>query len=125
MQIFCTAAHTLLHSSFVHYHLLTSRSSFVLLFFISPGICVSLINVVFLSQTLAALFTPYGTVTHGVILATLDGASRRRGFVVMSTHEEAKRAMTALGRNGKGGGGLDISWAVVQRSKGMLSLILS
>ncbi|KAJ7196555.1 hypothetical protein GGX14DRAFT_672929, partial [Mycena pura] len=72
------------------------------------------------NQTLAALFTPYGTVTHGVILATLDGASRRRGFVVMSTHEEAKRAMTALGRNGKGGGGLDISWAVVQRSKGFL-----
>ncbi|KAJ7468079.1 hypothetical protein FB451DRAFT_388218 [Mycena latifolia] len=72
------------------------------------------------NQSLAALFAPHGTVSHCVILATLDGASRRRGFVVMSTHEEARAAMAALGRSGKGGGGLDISWAVVQRSKGFL-----
>jgi hypothetical protein len=31
-----------------------------------------------------------------VILATVDNASRRRGFVVMSTHEEAKLAMDGL-----------------------------
>ncbi|KAJ6487736.1 hypothetical protein C8R45DRAFT_255460 [Mycena sanguinolenta] len=72
------------------------------------------------NQSLAALFAPHGTVSHCVILATLDSASRRRGFVVMSTHEEARRAMTALGRGNKGGGGMDISWAVVQRSKGFL-----
>ncbi|KAJ7634592.1 hypothetical protein FB45DRAFT_470110 [Roridomyces roridus] len=73
------------------------------------------------NQSLAETFTPYGIVSHCVILATLDGASRRRGFVVMSSHEEARQAMAALGRNGKGGGGgMDISWAVVQRSKGFL-----
>ncbi|KAJ7778078.1 hypothetical protein B0H16DRAFT_877579 [Mycena metata] len=72
------------------------------------------------NQALAALFAPHGTVSHCVILATLDGASRRRGFVVMSTHEEARQAMAALGRSSKGGGGMDISWAVVQRSKGFL-----
>ncbi|KAJ7100009.1 hypothetical protein B0H15DRAFT_927606 [Mycena belliarum] len=72
------------------------------------------------NQSLATLFAPYGTVSHCVILATLDGASRRRGFVVMSTHEEARAAMTALGRTSKGGGGMDVSWAVVQRSKGFL-----
>ncbi|KAJ7118679.1 hypothetical protein C8R43DRAFT_1137224 [Mycena crocata] len=73
-------------------------------------------------QSLATLFAPHGVVSHCVILATLDGASRRRGFVVMSTHEEARTAMAALGRSGKGaaGGGMDISWAVVQRSKGFL-----
>ncbi|KAJ7185786.1 hypothetical protein C8R46DRAFT_386300 [Mycena filopes] len=72
------------------------------------------------NQALAGLFAPHGTVSHCVILATLDGASRRRGFVVMSTHEEARQAMAALGRSSKGGGGMDISWAVVQRSKGFL-----
>lgn len=71
------------------------------------------------SQSLAAVFSPHGTVSHCVILATLDSASRRRGFVVMSTHEQARQAMAALGRNSKGAGGMDISWAVVQRSKGL------
>ncbi|KAF7326045.1 RRM domain-containing protein [Mycena kentingensis (nom. inval.)] len=73
------------------------------------------------NQGLADMFSVHGTVSHSVILATLDGASRRRGFVVMASHQEARRAMSALGRNGKAGaGGLDISWAVVQRSKGFL-----
>ncbi|KAG1889025.1 uncharacterized protein F5891DRAFT_987582 [Suillus fuscotomentosus] len=36
------------------------------------------------------------TVMHAVILATVDNASRCRGFVVMSSHEEAKRAMSFL-----------------------------
>jgi hypothetical protein len=46
----------------------------------------------------AKIFEPYGTVAHAVVLATLDSASRRRGFVVMSTHQEAKAAMDALSR---------------------------
>lgn len=46
----------------------------------------------------AKIFEPYGTVTHAVILATLDSASRRRGFIVMSAHQEAKTAMDALSR---------------------------
>jgi hypothetical protein len=45
-----------------------------------------------------SLFSRFGTVSHAVILATVDNASRRRGFVVMSTHEEAKCAMNALSR---------------------------
>jgi RNA recognition motif-containing protein len=44
----------------------------------------------------AALFAQFGTVSHCVILATRDSASRRRGFVVMSTHEQAKLAMSSL-----------------------------
>jgi hypothetical protein len=35
---------------------------------------------------------------HSVILATVDNASRRRGFVVMSTHADAKAAMDNLSR---------------------------
>lgn len=42
---------------------------------------------------LSSIFSHFGTVIHSVILATVDNASRRRGFVVMSTHAEAKAAM--------------------------------
>ncbi|KAG9309947.1 hypothetical protein JVU11DRAFT_9979 [Chiua virens] len=66
------------------------------------------------------IFEPHGTVTHAVILATLDSASRRRGFVVMSTNQEAKVAMDALLRTQIKGHTLDVSWAVVQRSQGFL-----
>ncbi|KAH7907949.1 hypothetical protein BJ138DRAFT_1174398 [Hygrophoropsis aurantiaca] len=68
----------------------------------------------------AAIFSQYGTVSHAVILATVDNASRRRGFVVMSSHEEAKAAMIALSRTQIKGHMLDVSWAVVQRSQGFL-----
>ncbi|TFK21823.1 hypothetical protein FA15DRAFT_672195 [Coprinopsis marcescibilis] len=67
-----------------------------------------------------ALFSRYGTVVHNVILATVDNSSRRRGFVVMSTHEEARRALTALTRTQIKGHTIDVSWAVVQRSQGFL-----
>ncbi|KAG2117213.1 uncharacterized protein F5147DRAFT_833492 [Suillus discolor] len=67
-----------------------------------------------------ALFSRFGTVMHAVILATVDNASRRRGFVVMASHEEAKRAMNALSRTQMKGHTLDVSWAVVQRSQGFL-----
>jgi hypothetical protein len=42
---------------------------------------------------LYSIFSRFGTVTHCVILATVDNASRRRGFVVMLRHAEAKAAM--------------------------------
>ena len=51
-----------------------------------------------LRNEFAALFSQYGTVAHCVILATVDNSSRRRGFVVMSTHEDAVQAMAALTR---------------------------
>lgn len=44
------------------------------------------------------IFSRYGKVSHAVILATVDNASRRRGFVVMSTHSEARLAMNMLSR---------------------------
>ncbi|KIJ62174.1 hypothetical protein HYDPIDRAFT_182932 [Hydnomerulius pinastri MD-312] len=68
----------------------------------------------------ANVFAPFGTVAHAVILATVDSASRRRGFVVMSTHAEARAAMNALSRTQIKGHTLDVSWAVVQRSQGFL-----
>lgn len=36
--------------------------------------------------------------THAVILATVDSSSRRRGFIVMSSHGEARAAMNGLSR---------------------------
>uniref|UniRef100_A0A0W0FWD7 RRM domain-containing protein n=1 Tax=Moniliophthora roreri TaxID=221103 RepID=A0A0W0FWD7_MONRR len=67
-----------------------------------------------------AVFSRYGSVMHCVVLATVDNASRRRGFVVMSTHEEAKRAMMSLTRTQIKGHTIDISWSIVQRSQGFL-----
>ncbi|KAL4263807.1 RRM domain-containing protein [Pleurotus pulmonarius] len=69
---------------------------------------------------LAEAFSECGKVLHCVILATVDNASRRRGFVVMSTHEEAKFAISRLSQTQLKGHTLDISWAVVQRSQGFL-----
>ncbi|KAL4079499.1 hypothetical protein J3A83DRAFT_4086330 [Scleroderma citrinum] len=66
------------------------------------------------------IFAPFGTVTHAVILATVDNASRRRGFIVMSTHDEARAAINGLSRRQIKGHILDVSWAVVQRSQGFL-----
>ncbi|ETW77841.1 hypothetical protein HETIRDRAFT_238643, partial [Heterobasidion irregulare TC 32-1] len=72
------------------------------------------------------LFSRYGTVSHCVILATVDNASRRRGFVVMSSNTEARTAMAALSRTeirqltNCSGSVIDVSWAVVQRSQGFL-----
>lgn len=43
-----------------------------------------------------ALFVSYGMVEHSTLLSQLDGAGRRRGFVLMSTHYEAARAMEAM-----------------------------
>lgn len=73
----------------------------------------------------AALFSRYGTVSHCVILATVDNSSRRRGFIVMSTHEEAKLAMSELTRTQIKGHTIDVSWAVVQRSQGELRYTFS
>ncbi|EIM88839.1 uncharacterized protein STEHIDRAFT_138020 [Stereum hirsutum FP-91666 SS1] len=68
----------------------------------------------------AELFSRYGTVSHCVILATVDNASRRRGFIVMSTNAEARAAMDGLSRTEIKGSVIDVSWAVVQRSQGFL-----
>ena len=44
------------------------------------------------------IFSRFGRVSHAVILATIDNASRRRGFIVMSTHAEARLAIGSLSR---------------------------
>lgn len=44
------------------------------------------------------IFSRCGRVAHAVILATIDNASRRRGFIVMSTHAEARVALSSLSR---------------------------
>lgn len=44
------------------------------------------------------MFSRFGEVVHSVILATVDNASRRRGFVVMANHGDAKSAMDNLSR---------------------------
>ncbi|KAK0458839.1 uncharacterized protein EV420DRAFT_1540781 [Desarmillaria tabescens] len=69
---------------------------------------------------LATIFSRYGSVAHCVILATVDNASRRRGFVVMSNHDQARNAMLSLTRSQIRGHTIDISWAIVQRSQGFL-----
>ncbi|KAK7685905.1 hypothetical protein QCA50_010712 [Cerrena zonata] len=69
---------------------------------------------------LVEIFSRYGAVAHAVILATVDNASRRRGFIVMGTHAEARIAMEGLSRKEIKGHTIDVSWAVVQRSQGFL-----
>ncbi|KAF7980536.1 hypothetical protein HWV62_37671 [Athelia sp. TMB] len=69
---------------------------------------------------LISQFSHFGKVAHCVILATVDNASRRRAFVVMSTHEEARSAMEGISRTNINGQVIDVSWAVVQRSRGFL-----
>ena len=83
------------------------------------------------------IFSRFGRVSHAVILATIDNASRRRGFIVMSTHAEARSAISSLSRTEikylllvthqlradrrfRRGHLIDVSWAVVQRSQGQL-----
>ncbi|KAI0355937.1 hypothetical protein OH77DRAFT_1478854 [Trametes cingulata] len=68
----------------------------------------------------AEIFARFGAVAHAVILATVDNASRRRGFIVMARHDEAKAAMDGLNRKEIKGHIIDVSWAVVQRSDGFL-----
>ncbi|EPS94069.1 hypothetical protein FOMPIDRAFT_1134998 [Fomitopsis schrenkii] len=66
------------------------------------------------------IFSRFGSVAHAVILATVDNASRRRGFIVMNSHNEARAAMDGLSRKEIKGHTIDVSWAVVQRSQGFL-----
>ncbi|KAI0370572.1 hypothetical protein BV20DRAFT_994913 [Pilatotrama ljubarskyi] len=68
----------------------------------------------------AEIFARFGIVAHAVILATVDNASRRRGFIVMARHDQAKAAMEGLNRKEIKGHMIDVSWAVVQRSDGFL-----
>ncbi|OXG29559.1 hypothetical protein C367_02005 [Cryptococcus neoformans Ze90-1] len=62
-----------------------------------------------------ALFTSFGMVEHSTLLSQLDGMGRRRGFVLMSTHQEAVETMRAMNGTWHGGFKMDVSWALVQR----------
>jgi RNA recognition motif-containing protein len=48
------------------------------------------------SDDFKALFQPFGSIEHAVILAVLDNFSRRRGFVVFASHNQARSAMRAI-----------------------------
>jgi hypothetical protein len=108
---------------------------------ICPSEC-HLLNLVGANQRsraeLDSIFSRFGTVIHRVILATVDNASRRRGFVVMSNHAEAKDAMDNISQTNIRyvaaiathlhplldhilcrGSIVDVSWAVIQRSQGV------
>ncbi|ORY34564.1 hypothetical protein BCR39DRAFT_572404 [Naematelia encephala] len=41
-------------------------------------------------------FTPFGMVEHAKLLSQLDAYGRRRGFILLSTHQEAVRAMNEM-----------------------------
>lgn len=72
------------------------------------------------TDQLAALFQQYGTVTHCVILSTLDTQARRRGFIVMSAPDESRCAIKGLNGFVWFGYPVEVSFALVQRSGGPL-----
>ncbi|KAF8498847.1 hypothetical protein JB92DRAFT_964216 [Gautieria morchelliformis] len=73
------------------------------------------------AQAYHDLFTPHGTPTHTVLLKTQDSCSRRRGFVVMSTHTEAQEIINWLDGVCIRGFQLRVTWANIDRSNGFLS----
>ncbi|CAO1632052.1 unnamed protein product [Parajaminaea phylloscopi] len=73
------------------------------------------------TDQLAALFNGHGTVVHCVILAMLDAQARRRGFIDMSTAQEAKEAIESLNGYVWNGYPIEVSYAIVQRSGGPLT----
>lgn len=70
------------------------------------------------TDQLTALFSSYGTVVHCVILAMLDAQARRRGFIDMSSPNEAKEAIEGLNGFVWHGYPIEVSYAIVQRSGG-------
>ncbi|ETS63505.1 hypothetical protein PaG_01796 [Moesziomyces aphidis] len=63
-----------------------------------------------------ALFSRYGHVEHAVILATLDHLARRRGFILMSSPDEARAAIENLNGHSWHRYRIEVSFAIVQRS---------
>ncbi len=63
-----------------------------------------------------ALFSRYGRVEHAVILATLDHLARRRGFILMSSPDEARAAIENLNGHSWHRYRIEVSFAIVQRS---------
>lgn len=72
------------------------------------------------TDQMTALFQAYGSVTHCVILSTLDTQARRRGFIVMSSADEARLAIKGLNGFVWFGYPIEVSFALVQRSGGPL-----
>lgn len=71
---------------------------------------------------LERLFSVFGPVTHVCIMAVLDNLGRRRAFVDMATGEAARQAIASLTGTTVHGYRLDISFAIVQRSGGPVSI---
>lgn len=62
------------------------------------------------------LFAQLGSVEHAVILATLDHAARRRGFILMSDPSQARAAIEHLNGLQWHNYRIEVSFAIVQRS---------
>lgn len=62
------------------------------------------------------LFKQHGQVAHAVILATLDGLARRRGFILMQNSREADVAIKQLDGHSWHGYRMEVSFAIVQRN---------
>lgn len=65
------------------------------------------------SEALTALFAPHGTVKKGEVKVTAEGKSKGFGQVIMSTQEEATKAIAAL--NGSKQGEKEISVAIAEQ----------
>lgn len=74
---------------------------------------------------LERLFSVFGQVTHVCIMAVLDNQGKRRAFVDMAAGEAARQAISSLNGTTVHGYRLEVSFAIVQRSGGPVSLPLA
>ena len=74
------------------------------------------------NDELERLFSVFGQVTHVCIMAVLDNLGRRRAFVDMATGESARQAINSLSGTVIQGYKMDLSFAIVQRSGGPVSV---
>jgi len=70
------------------------------------------------SEALLALFTPHGTVKGGEVKAAPDGKCRGVGFVIMSTEDEATKAIAELHGTKQGEKSLNVFRAPENKEKG-------
>lgn len=74
------------------------------------------------NQELERLFSVFGSVNHVCIMAVLDSLGRRRAFVDMATGEAARQAIATLHGTAVHGYKIDVSFAIIQRSGGPVSI---
>lgn len=70
------------------------------------------------SEALLALFTPHGTVKGGEVKTAPDGSCRGVGFVIMSTEQEATKAIAELNGTKQGEKSIKVFTAPDNKEKG-------